>query len=185
MIKQIDQPSELLELDYDKFHPLLYHLYRIDWAIFGTLTWESEYLRTGTFQAEKRRKEDFDRLLQHTCWQFKIRRDNLICYRAMEWGGGECHYHFLIGRKGIERLDLETLAKTMNRLWQDKLETFDGGPRGIGRADVQPYDQVKEGSGVSYCLKREFNQYGEAQERFDWLSGGLKRILKRQPSVFP
>jgi hypothetical protein len=165
---------------YDKYHPYLFHFKNVDWAIFGTLTWEDETRRKEHGRAEWFRQRDFWQLVVAASRQFRIRGKDLACYRAMEFGEGECHYHFLIARNGIEQIPENRLAEAMRDLWQLKLQPFDSDKPGIGRADIRPYDQAKELAGVRYCLKKEFNQYGDEQERFDWLSGGLMRLLKRQ-----
>lgn len=43
---------------------------------------------------------------------------------------------------------------------------------------VKPYDEVRFGDhGMAYCLKREFDDRGQEQERHDSLSDKLKKII--------
>jgi hypothetical protein len=170
-----------VSLNQNKYHPYLYHLRKIPWAIFGTLTWSDSTRRRDTPHAEWLRCEDFKGLIGATCGQFRLRRKNLALYHALEWGKAEeCHFHFLIAKNGVERVAAPILAETVQNLWRFALKPFDGTAPGIGLAVVKPYDDAQNLNGVDYCLKREFDSKGQERERFDFLSKSLLRLIERR-----
>ena len=92
-------------------------------------------------------------------------------------GAGECHFHFLIARKGIERHDPATVATTMQTLWNDNLKREVNREAGLGRAKIEPFDFARQLSGVAYCLKREFDESGKQRDRQDYISPKLFKHL--------
>ena len=161
-----------------RWNPYLFHLIKVPWSVFGTLTWKQESKRRGTQASESRRREDFKWLIRSTGSILKRRGKHFAYYHAMEWGkAGECHFHFLIAQDGLEHISPSTLANTLQELWKHS--------NGLGV--VQPFDKAKQFAGVSYCLKREYDGFGKELERFDYLSPRLQKIVQRNiiaPLVF-
>jgi hypothetical protein len=165
-----------------KHDALLYHLADVEWSVFGTLTWDNWYRRLPAVNAEKLRRADFGLLKLNTCRLLNIRPKNLAYYHAMERGAGECHFHFLIARKGIERHDPATVANMMQTLWNDNLKREANRKAGLGRAKIEPFDSARQSSGVAYCLKREFDESGNQLERQDYIS---PKLFKHLGGVIP
>lgn len=160
-------------LDLSKrYHPYRYHLQHVPWAVFGSLTWSDRSKRIDTNMARYRRYQDFTHLLFLTKKHFGIRPQNFAYYQCMEWSlADECHYHFLIAKRGTEKVSPALLAGKMENMWmRDKC---------IGRAVVKPFDDARHLAGVSYCLKREYDFQGRERERYDNPSPVLLRRLKR------
>jgi hypothetical protein len=152
-----------------KSHPYLYYFKDIQWALFGTLTFEDEYRRANTQLAEKLRRADFNHLILTASCGLRIRPKHLAVYQASERDlANNCHYHFLIADHKINVCPV-VLAKTLQDLWQSQLR--------LGRADVRPYERAQGLNGVKYCLKKEFDRNGE-RERNDYFSKALQRLIK-------
>ena len=165
------------------YHPYLYSLIKINWFIFGSLTWAYEYRRTNSPKAAWYRRRDFDQFINAFCGQYKFRKKNLAYYKATEYGTfGEAHCHFLIAGEGCDYLEPETYCTSLKNLWENQLMAFDYNKRGMGTADIVPYDKAKEYPGVKYCLKREYISRDEEREREDYLSKGLKKLIKATDS---
>jgi len=164
-------------IGYKKCLPYLEAFSRVEWFLFGSLTWKFESRRALTDRAEFNRQRDFRSLLTVFCIKHRLRYKSLAFYRAREFGGSmQPHYHFLIARHGLEDLSAVQCALTLKCLWEKILTPCDCRGRGIGTADVRPY----EGSTVlEYCLKREFDDVGCELEKSDFLSTQLLRLASR------
>ena len=174
--------NQLIKL-LSNYHPYLYHLIKIKWCIFGTLTWNKQSRRRDTPRAESNRRTDFNDLIRAFRIKFGIGRKHLAYYKATEFGvTGEAHVHFLIALKGIEQLSAVECCDALKNLWEDKLKPFDSEICGIGeQTDIRPYDDAKkEHPAAKYCLKREFDERGIERERNDYLSPGLIKLIKKQ-----
>jgi hypothetical protein len=168
-------------LYYKKYHPYLYHLKKIKWFLFGSLTWELESRRKLTLQSHWKRQRDFNGLVGAFCARFKLRRKCLAYYQATEFGKSvQPHYHFLIAANNLEHLSGDECAETLKTLWQSDLKPYKSSQYGIGLADVRPYEDSSNHPAVYYCLKREWDSCGNEWERTDFLSERLKRIIIHQ-----
>ena len=171
---------------YKWYHPLLHHLPRIDWAVFGTVTWKNAGRRLDSDRASQNREKDFNGALHQTCAVLKLHTRDLVFYRATEFGAaGECHYHFLVAKVGLRHITPEQFAKVFTQLWTKVFRPWDAKFCGVGKAKVVPYDYAKRNRGVSYCLEREFDEHGNEQERYDCLSPKLFNLLRRLGSEPP
>jgi hypothetical protein len=173
--------SELLRFDYDRYNPYRFHFEKLDWMTFGTVTWKDEERRT--ISGELLRQKDFGNLLATACREFRIKSKRLPYYRCMEYGKGDCHYHFLIAKEGLEHIAPDEFAAFLQEQWQSKLTAFGTRSEGVGRADIRPYDRARGAAGVLYCLKREFDGKGNELDRIEFLSKGLSKVIERQNQV--
>jgi hypothetical protein len=163
----------------NKYHPYLYHLNKINWLIFGSLTWANEHRRKYSPIANWKRNNDFNDFINIFGGQFKFRKRNLCYYKATEFGGaGEVHCHFLIAREGRDHIEPDIYCNYLNDLWVNQMQASDSSLKGMGTAFIVPYDESKQYPGVKYCLKREFISRDEEQEREDYLSKGLIKLIK-------
>lgn len=178
-MNELLEPKSANKLTKEKeYHPYLYHLKKIKWFIFGSLTWSRECRRSLSYSAECKRRIDFNDLIAAFCGDFKLRPRNLAYYKATEYGAGpEPHLHFLIAQNGCEGLSAVECAKALEDLWQSYLCPFDLIDLGIGKAVIKPYDEAKEYPAVKYCLEREFDDAGREWERYDFLSPRLMKII--------
>jgi hypothetical protein len=149
----------------NEFSSYRFHLEAIEWAIFGSYTWSSESRRNE--RAEWYRQDDFKHLFNQAARYYKIRGKDFAFYRAMEFGAGECHYHFLVAKAGINHISPIDFSTYLKDGWRH------------GRSHVVPYDQAEGLRGVQYCLKLERDSTGRLRDRIDYPSLGLIRLIKR------
>jgi hypothetical protein len=171
---------------YQQFHPYLWSFPEAEWSIFGTLTWSAKGRRGVSFDSEILRRIDFNGLLSAACAELGIRRKHLPYYHAMEWTRAEeAHFHFLIARDERQKVPAPVLAKFLQDYWTEKFKPFDSMKHGAGTADVRAFDRAKGLRGLSYCLKRDFDFYGNERERFDEASSSLLTLLQKkiQPTL--
>jgi hypothetical protein len=183
-----------IDFNPDKFHPLLYHLPKVEWAVMGTVTWSRASRRADTLKASIGRKYDFDGVLYRTCKKLHLRVSNIGIYHATEFGAScECHIHFLVAKDGLKQVTPEKFAQDFSHLWSKEFRPFHRcgdwagfvNP-GVGKAEVEPYIPAYGQRGVAYCLKREPDDYGRDRERYDYMSKKLFSIIRRvdtQPIV--
>ncbi len=177
-----DNNDKLIDcIPFNYYHPYLNRLREVDWAIFGSLTWEWESRRKDCCCARWHRNKDFNGLINVFCARAKLRRNELAFYQATEFGkSGQAHYHFLIATEGLKGIPPVQCANSLRNLWINELKPYDGVNCGIGTADVRAYDAARPSPAVEYCLKRERDEHGNEWERYDYLSDGLKRLIKRK-----
>jgi len=182
-----------VNFNHHKFHALLHHLPKVDWAVFGMVTWSSALRRRDTPMASMGRKYDFFGVLRRTCSRLKLRLGDIAVYSATEFGSaGECHLHFLVARAGLRHVTPEEFAREFTHQWCEEFQPFHHingwagflGP-GLGKADVKPYEDRYGHRGVAYCLKREFDDRGREQERYDYVSKKLFSIIRRASASPP
>ena len=170
---------------YNRYHPLLYHLPKIGWAVFGTLTWTKASRRVDSRMANQKREWDFKGVLRRTCVELGLRDKNIAIYKATEFGAaGECHLHFLVAKEGLKHVIPQQFAQTFAHLWYETFRPLDSELSGVGKAEVEPYDQAQGQRGVAYCLKREWDEKGREQERYDYISHKLFNLLQRAGGAF-
>ena len=182
-----------INFNHHKFHPLLHHLPKVDWAIFGTLTWSEALRRLRSAEAHWWRHYDFRGALFRVCKLLGLRGDDIAIYYATEFGGAEeCHFQFLVARAGLRHVTPEEFAREFTHQWCEVFRPClrkDGwkgfvGP-GVGKAEVKPYEERYGHRGVAYCLKREFDDRGREQERYDYVSKKLFNIIRRASASSP
>jgi hypothetical protein len=175
-----DEMRLVEEYKNNKFHPFRYHLKKVKWIIFGTLTFKSPGRRIDGFDAEYLRRKDFNALIGAFCGRFKLRKKHLVVYRATERGGGECHQHFLIGQGNLNPNDVNLYCQFLRESWISDIVPVNQKLSGAGTAKIVPYDEAREFPAVSYCLKKEFDRGREEVERFDHLSPALHSMIKNR-----
>lgn len=155
-------------LSEKELNPIAYHLAKIDWAIFGTLSWMDDSATRYSEAAEQIGQRDFRRFILHTCTRLKLRPRNLAIYGKTEWGGGmRGHYNFLVARHGTKDTPPELLAATMLKYWSKK----------HGLAKIEPFDAKRQWDGVSYQSKQEFDDSGNRLWHPEYFSRALKAIF--------
>src|ERR1035437_1529437 len=168
-----------------KFDPLLFHLPKVLWAVFGTVTWRLGSGRYDSKRANWFRAYDFNGVLFRTCSILGLRVKNLGIYWTTEFGVfGEGHIHFLVAKDGLKQVTPKKFAQDFSHLWSKEFRPFHRfgdwagfvNP-GVGKAEVEPYNPAYGQRGVAYCLKREPDDYGRDRERYDYLSKKLFSII--------
>lgn len=169
----IQTPLEVFDLVESKnYNPYLYRLSEVKWDIFGTLTWAHDALQQASFSAETRRKTDFQNLMNQVSRTYKIRHKNLVYFRSTELSpAGSAHYHFVISKNGIQRLKAPEVAAFIGEYWSDAKR---------GTSDIKAFEDDDSGyEAVKYCCKPDYRNFND--EKFDSLSKGLIRLLKKLP----
>jgi hypothetical protein len=107
-----------------------------------------------------------------------LRGKYLGIYQCTEYGmADQCHLHFLLAQDGL-KVSPEAFSRTFEHYWTHEFRPWDSYRNGVGTAVVKPYDAVHyEDRGMAYCLKREYDDHGREQERYDGLSDKLKKII--------
>jgi hypothetical protein len=165
--------SLLPRLQHRSFNPMAYHLAKIDWSVFGTGTFEHDWLTFNTAKAEDFRQIEFFSLIGCLCAKHRLRARNLVFYGKTEWGENRRgHFNFLIGRRGTEKISPEILAASMQELWTS-------GERRRGIAKIEPFRQDWHLEGILYQSKYEHDAYGEQLPICEVLSPMLEKVIRR------
>ena len=154
-------PLEGIYVPYaTKFHPEAYRLKELDWLVVGTLTWKVASRRRETDLASHNRLSDFDLLIAKTSYSFKRRHKEFPTVLTQEFhDSGEVHFHFLMLKLPRIEIDPQKLSKVMKDLWEVELRPLDLTRKGIGTAQIEPYDSHTHGpAGVLYLCKRQFRR---------------------------
>jgi hypothetical protein len=159
-------------------HPFRYHFGRVPWAVFGSVTFRACSRWYKTEWSAQNRRWDFSGVLHHTCSSLGLRGKNMGIYNCTEYGlADHCHLHFLVAQDGL-KVSAEDFSRTFERYWTSEFRPLGSQRAGVGTAVVKPYDTVHFGDrGMAYCLKREYDDHGREQERYDGLSDKLKKII--------
>jgi hypothetical protein len=166
---------------YDRYHPYLYSLNKVNWFIFGSLTWKFESRRGLSEKAQWLRRRDFSGLLTSFCNMYRLRGRHLAYYRATEFGNAaQPHFHFLIAKKNLEHLSAGDCSQTLKQFWEQILRPYDCNSLGIGSANVVAYNEAFQHPAVKYCLKREFDYKGDEWERYDFMSEALRKLIIKE-----
>lgn len=151
-------------------NPIAIHLAKIDWTLFGTLTWEKDSATTSSPRAEQIRQEDFLRLIGHACGRLRLRQRNLAIYGKSEWGAGmRGHYNFLVARHGTKNKTPEKMAEIMHDYWL----------RNHGISKIKPFDANRHWKGVKYQSKQEFDASGNPLLHSEYRSKALMSLLRK------
>lgn len=159
-------PSWENQINPNNVHPIYFHLHKVPWSIWGTLTWENATYRAATFDSEKLRQSAFNEFINGARAACNLRGKDFAFYHATEYGNADkCHLHFLLWNKRGDRVDSKILASTFQTLWN------------AGNGKVETYDPNHPNPAVGYCCKREFDANGCERERFDRISPNLLKWL--------
>ena len=150
-----------------RYNPFLFSLSKIEWALFGTLTWNIEALRTNSFNSESRRKSAFQNSMNQVSKNYRIRHKHLAYFRTTEYSpAGLGHFHFVLARKSIAWLDAANVADFIEKIWQEN-----------GTAEVNvAYTPTDSENFIKYACKPDY--WNHSNEKFDYLSDGLKKLLR-------
>ena len=162
--------------------PYAFHLAKLDWAVFGALTFNSDFLRGESVGAQRKRVDLFSRLLGKTCERNHLRRRNLAIYRKTEYGSAmQAHFHFLIAAKGLGACSPEQFAQTAQELWTKPgpFRNSVGGWHGRWEAKIEPFDASRHWEGIAYQAKIERDARGNRLELDEYLSGKLKGLIHK------
>ena len=156
----------------------LIHLIRVDWAVMGTLTWRDDALRQDSDWAQQQRERDFERLLYLTEVDLRLRPKWVRWYRATErFGGGGCHLHFAIARRGLDFVEPQRLAEHLQYVWTKAFAN--NRTWGRGTADVKVFERAKQLEGVAYLTKIEYSSDGKPYDSHRRPSQNLNNELVR------
>jgi len=159
------------------FNPIAFTLGKFDWKIFGTGTFDRDFLADNYDSAEKLRQIEFDRLITATCARHGLRTRNLIYYGRTEFGnGGRGHYNFLIGEHATETVSPIVLAATMQNFWSN-------GAFRRGIAKIEPFRKDLHLEGVLYQSKYEYDSKGNRLSIDEILSPMLKKVISRENGI--
>jgi hypothetical protein len=172
-----------LSPDTSRVHPEVYVLSHVPWAVIGTLTWKDYWRRQDTANAASGRASDFNLLMTCTAARLRKRRKDLVIASTQEFhASGEVHWHFLIGRDGLEGVSAVEAARLMATLWTSDLHPFDSPAKGIGDAVIEPYNYTEFGRrGVDYLCKRQREPFGTPFPKNFIYSAALLKCFKTQP----
>lgn len=175
-----------IDFDPRKFDPLLYHLPKVDLAVFGSLTWAWEPRRSDSPWASWGRRQDFNGALHQSCVNVGLRGKDVGIYHATEFGAAsQCHLHFLVAKEGLKHVTPEQFSQVFTHQWCVAFKPFNSMKGGVGTAVVKPYEEAYGDRGVAYCLKREFDDHGRQRERYDYLSRKLIQTIRRAGAPQP
>jgi hypothetical protein len=163
----------------------LYSIARVDWKVFGSLTWRTIARRRPN--AQHKRERDFRHLVLLAAKALKLSPRQFHYYHALEFGAaGECHFHFLIAKAGLEKVTDATLADCLERIWSKEFRLDMSLRCGAGKAIVKPFNDACHLEGVAYLCKREYDDKGQVRDRCDRMSEGLPGLIHgaRQNNLF-
>lgn len=137
----------MLLLPQRNINPIVVHLEKITWSVFGTLTWDNDSATVFSPSTEQRHAKDVHWLVFKTASLLKLQSRNVAYYGKTEWGVTmRGHYNFLIARQGTEKVAPDVLAATMQEIWSTQRR----------RAQVVPFDANRQQAGVRYQSKLEY-----------------------------
>jgi hypothetical protein len=180
-----EEYNKLLLIVPYNVNPICFNLLKLDWAIFGCLTWRTASYRRDNPEVDQKRFNSFYSLIRRTCKELDLKEEEIEFFVTSERGrASECHLHFLIGRKGLREVALNRICLTMQFLW-NRNPQFRG--NGIdanrtqwgagGQRDIVPFDHKRKFEGVAYVCKREFDDFGNEYFKVYHLSIALSKHL--------
>lgn len=172
----IDDFEDLKDLEVEALtgqgaSPYLFSLRKVDWLIKGTLTWAEESLRTHSTSAPFVRKKHFRVLLNEVRQELRLSHRNFACFCREETSpGGLAHYHFMLAKKGLERVPTAKLIHFLIKGWRYR-----------GNCHVEEVKTASDGlDAVNYCAKKdEFRPWNV--EPVDYVSKSLMKLMKSLP----
>ena len=154
------------------YNPFAYHLEKIDWAIFGTITFRDDAFTYDSNLSEELRKNECRKLIGKAATKLRLRQRRLLYYGKSEFGAGNRgHYNFLIGKDGTESVTPSVLAGTLQDLWT-------GGLHPQGTAVIEPFRAELHKQGIAYQTKHEFDESGNRLNNPEMFSYILEKRIK-------
>jgi hypothetical protein len=150
-----------------------YHLEKVKWAIFGTITFLDDVFTYDTKLAGGEMRRDACRLLIcKAASRVGLRPRRLLYYGKSEFGRGKRgHYNFLIGRDGTESVPAGAYAAKMQDMWT-------GGLKSQGTAVIEPFRADLHKQGIAYQTKHEFDELGNRLNNSEMFSYILEKRIK-------
>ena len=138
---------------YNDYSGYLHPLQRLNWKVFGTLTFRDKSKRYGTERGTKLRNDDFYRLLSNSSYKLKINLDYVPYFHRHEnaitsgW-----HIHFIIAEcRALKDISARALCGELSSSWNRDFR----GPRGVnGTCEIEPFDNEKDG--LKYICKLDY-----------------------------
>jgi hypothetical protein len=153
-----------------------FHLEKVAWSIFGTLSWEKDAATRYSESAEQLRRDDFSWFVGKSCGRLKLRPRNLAIYGKTEWGADRRgHYNFLIGLQGTEKTTPEIMAANMQEIWFMQ----------HGLCKIEPFDVNRQHDGVSYQTKQEYDASGNPLWHPEYISPVLHALFRKNAESAP
>lgn len=155
-------------VNYSKIHPIFYSLMKVEWAIFGNLTWKKPSYRKDNPRAEQDRFNCFYSLVRRTCQSLQLKQKEIQYFVTNERGNAsECHLQFLIGKNGLRDMPFDRVCLTMQFLWDNHLQLTKNGIQSNrtlwgagGRRQIEPFEPKQKIALVAYVCKRERDNFG-------------------------
>ncbi|NBP02668.1 MAG: hypothetical protein EBU90_21625 [Proteobacteria bacterium] len=135
---------------YNDYSGYLYPLQRLNWKVFGTLTFRDKSKRYGTERSTSLRNDDFYRLLSNSFYKLKINSDIVPYFLRHETAlTSGWHVHFIIADcRAFREVSARTLCGELSGSWNRDFR----GPRGVnGTCQIEPFDHDKDG--LKYICK--------------------------------
>jgi hypothetical protein len=166
-------------IDKRLINPISESLSKIDWKIFGCLTFDNNKFTHDLKFSEDLRKKEFLNLMNGIRGEFRLRGRDLMFYGKSEFGVAKRgHYHFLVGESGLETIQASKLASRMAAMWTDKNHY-----RGE-QVKIEPFRHDLAHEGVIYQSKLEYDSQGEPMSPNEIISPKLKREIIKQNTSF-
>ena len=167
-------------VNYDQYRgysDYLLPLERLNWKVFGTLTFRDKSKRKSTPRSTSLRNDDFSRLLDNSFYKLNINHE-LVPYfcRHEESVQDAWHIHFIIAEcKALRALSAKAICAELNASWHRDFR----GVRGInGTSHIEPFNA--EMPGLKYICK--LDKYKKNADN-GWVeyfipSESLKRLIQ-------
>jgi hypothetical protein len=153
--------------------PISYHLDKIDWRLFITLTFPFESFRQSTTGAHAKRKIVTHRFVCQFCRAFKVWHKRYSYYFREETSkGGQMHIHALLGKKGIETSTTTEISSSIQKLWSSQFNR-------MAVTEVMELTPENASYYVGYATKRRNAGDERSLDVVDFQSKGLRRELLR------
>ena len=174
--KIMEKNKRLLELCIARKRKVLpdaLNLIEMELAVFGGLSWKSEFCRMGSPAAHKARLKDFHSLCKRACDLHAVKyRSVLFFFRDEPSRAGEWHGHFIIAAKGIETVSAAELSATLQNVWTKEFNK--------GIAKIEPFEASRQLEGVCYVCKVSRNDRGNEFANFPVLSTALLNLIQEK-----
>lgn len=152
-------------------NPYYYHFIKLDWAVFGSLSWKNEYMHRYCYDSAQLSKRDCYSMIRNACDALGLRRKNLGIYFKPECSTGQIsNAHFIIANHALKSVAPGMLADTLQSVWRDQFK--------LGTCKIEPFDVTRKEQGLSYITKSEFDLRGVPIEPYDHLSKTLTRLIR-------
>lgn len=162
---------------YNVYSPYLISLERLNWKVFGTVTFRDKSKRKATPRSTALRNDDFYRLLDNSFYKLKVNQD-IVPYFFRHEGSlvDGWHIHFVIADcKALRGFSARAICAEMNSSWHRDFR----GIRGInGTSQIDPYDPKKEGLKYVCKLDKYDSNNNNAYCEYFYPSEALKNLVR-------